>query len=147
MPDILHRIAAKSTTEKLYAASVTPEGGAAWWTTETSGSGEIGGVVHFQFGDKGFFDMKTLEREEGRLVVWEVIDGPAEWIGTKVRWELRQEGEYAILLFRHEGWKEAIEFMQHCSTKWGVFLLSLKALVESGVGQPFPNDVKIDDWN
>jgi hypothetical protein len=40
-----------------------------------------------------------------------------------------------------------VEFMHHCSTKWAVFLLSLKSLVETGQGAPEPNDVKIDNWN
>jgi hypothetical protein len=37
--------------------------------------------------------------------------------------------------------------MHHCSTKWAVFLMSLKALVETGNGTPAPGDVKIDNWN
>jgi hypothetical protein len=64
-----------------------------------------------------------------------------------VRWELKQEGEYVIVLFAHEGWKERVEFMSHCSTKWATFLMSLKQLVETGTGAPAPDDVKIDDWN
>ena len=76
-----------------------------------------------------------------------MVDGPEEWIGTKVSWELRQEKDYIIILFKHADWKEPIEFMHHCSTKWGVFLISLKSLLETGKGAPYPNDVKIDDWN
>lgn len=91
--------------------------------------------------------MKVLAREPGKRVLWQVVDGPAEWIGTQVGFDLRQEGEYTIVLFNHQGWREPVEFMHHCTTKWGVFLLSLKALVETGRGQPYPNDVKIDDWN
>ncbi len=37
--------------------------------------------------------------------------------------------------------------MHHCSTKWGVFLVSLKWLLEKGKGAPEPNDIKIDNWN
>jgi hypothetical protein len=37
--------------------------------------------------------------------------------------------------------------MHHCSTKWGVFLMSLKSLLETGKGAPAPNDIKIDNWN
>ena len=37
--------------------------------------------------------------------------------------------------------------MHHCSTKWAIFLMSLKALVETGKGAPNPDDVKIDNWN
>ena len=36
--------------------------------------------------------------------------------------------------------------MHHCSTKWAVFLMSLKSLVETGKGDPYPNDIKIDNW-
>jgi hypothetical protein len=35
------------------------------------------------------------------------------------------------VLFKHQGWKEPVEFMHHCSTKWAVFLLSLKSLLET----------------
>jgi hypothetical protein len=37
--------------------------------------------------------------------------------------------------------------MHHCSTKWAIFLMSLKAFVETGKGAPSPDDVKIDSWN
>jgi hypothetical protein len=31
-------------------------------------------------------------------------------------------------------------------TKWGVFLISLKSLLETGKGAPAPNDLKLDSW-
>jgi hypothetical protein len=73
-----------------------------------------------------------------------VVDGPKEWIGTKISWDLKQEAESTIILFKHEGWKEPVEFMHHCSTKWALFLMSLKSLLETGKGAPYPNDFKID---
>jgi hypothetical protein len=91
--------------------------------------------------------MEVLELHPARRVLWQVIDGPAEWIGTKVSWELKEERDHAILLFKHQDWREPVEFMHHCSTKWGVFLMSLKSLLETGKGAPHPNDIKIDDWN
>ena len=66
---------------------------------------------------------------------------------TTVDWELRQAGDYTIVLFKHQGWKEPVEFMHHCSTKWGSFLMSLKSLVETGEGAPAPRDVRISDWH
>jgi hypothetical protein len=91
--------------------------------------------------------MKVLETRPNELVHWEVVDGPAEWIGTHVRFELKQEGDFTIVLFRHEGWKEPVEFMYHCSTKWAIYLMSLKKLVETGKGEPSPNDVMISNWH
>ena len=147
MVDILHRVGMKGATpEDVYAALTTIEGLSQWWTVETTGQPDVGGVLEFRF-PQGGFDMVVLEQEPGRSVLWEVVDGPAEWIGTTVRWELRQEGDYAIVLFSHEGWKEPVEFMYHCSTKWATFLVSLKQLVETGSGAPAPDDLAISDWH
>ena len=147
MVDILHKVGIKSSsTNDVYKALTTNEGLSAWWTDGTQGENKEGGVIQFRFGTRGGFDMKVLELQPDRHVEWKVIDGPQEWIGTKIIFELRQEGDWTLLFFKHEGWKEPIEFMYHCSTKWGVFLLSLKWLIETGKGAPYPNDTKIDSW-
>lgn len=146
MADILHRVGIKAPLADVYQALVTREGLAGWWTTNTQGDTQVGGVLRFRFGAGGF-DMKVLDLDSAGRVRWQVVDGPEEWVGTTVRWDLRQEGDYVIVLLKHQGWKDPAEFMHHCSTKWAMFLMSLKALVETGKGAPDPNDVKIDDWN
>lgn len=147
MADILHRIGVEaSTPEKVYDALTTLDGLSGWWAENTSGQSGLGGVIEFRFGPGGF-DMKVTELDPGRRVRWDVVGGPAEWIGTSVQWDLRQNGDYTIVLFKHEGWREPVEFMYHCSTKWGTFLMSLKRLLETGEGAPDPRDVKISDWH
>ena len=147
MVDILHRVGMKSASlDDVYAALTTLEGLSGWWATDTKGRAEVGGTLEFRF-EPGGFDMKVLEVNPSRSVLWEVTAGPAEWIGTKVRWDLKQEGDYAIVLFAHTGWREPVEFMYHCSTKWATFLVSLKRLVETGTGAPEPHDIKISNWH
>jgi len=146
MPDILHKVGIKSASSSdVYEALTTIEGLSAWWTTTTQGDNNIGGVLQFRFGNGGF-DMKVLELDPARRVLWQVVDGPEEWIGTKISFDLRREGDWTIVLFKHAGWKEPVEFMHHCSTKWAVFLLSLKSLLETGKGAPWPNEIKLDSW-
>jgi uncharacterized protein YndB with AHSA1/START domain len=147
MPDILHKVAAKAPMDAFYKALTTIDGLSGWWTTETEGDPQVGGLIDFRFGALGFFRMKVLELAPARRVVWEVMAGPEDWIGTKIIFDMKQDGDYAVLLFQHAGWREASESMHHCSTKWATFLLSLKALVETGKGLPAPGDVKIDNWN
>lgn len=146
MPDILHRVGITSSQSEVYAALATINGLSRWWTNDTRGDSKVGGEIHFQFSDRGFFRMKVLALEPLSRVLWEVVDGPAEWIGTKISFDLKQDEEFTIVLFKHEGWKEPVEFMHHCSTKWAVFLMSLKALCETGKGAPHPDDVLIDNW-
>lgn len=146
MLDILHRVGIKSSMDDAYKALTTLEGLSGWWTNNTQGESRIGGVLRFRFGAGGF-DMKVLELHPATSVLWQVVEGPEEWIGTKVAWELKQQDGYTIILFKHQGWREPVEFMHHCSTKWAVFLMSLKSLLETGKGSPDPNDIKIDNWN
>ncbi|MDR7307722.1 SRPBCC domain-containing protein [Rhodoferax saidenbachensis] len=147
MVDILHRVGIKSSVDAVYKALTTREGLAAWWTGNTQGDPGAGGALTFRFSvdgvEIGGFDMKVLELEPARSVLWQVVDGPAEWIGTRIRFDLQQSGEHAIVLFKHQGWKYPVEFMHHCSTKWAIYLMSLKSLVETGKGTPNPNDPHI----
>jgi len=147
MVDILHKISTRGASpDQVLATLTTPEGLAGWWTTDTTGDGGPGGTLEFRF-DKGGFDMEVLEVDPGAAVRWRVVDGPEEWVDTTVEFELRPVGDDTVVLFAHRGWREPVEFMHHCSTKWATFLLSLKALHETGAGSPAPHDVKIDDWN
>ena len=147
MVDILHRVGVRdSSPEAVFDALTTLDGLRRWWASDTNGSSEIGEVLRFRFAVGGF-DMQVIALEPGARVRWEVVDGPAEWIGTTVDWELKQEDEYAIVLFAHAGWREPVEFMNHCSTKWAIYLMSLKSLLETGVGHPDPNDVQISNWH
>lgn len=147
MPDILHKVGIKSASPNdAYKALTTIEGLSDWWTRDTQGQSKVGEVISFRFGSNGGFDMKVLELDPGRRVLWQVTDGPAEWIGTKVSFDIKQDGDYTIVLFKHQGWKEPVEFMHHCSTKWGTFLMSLKSLLETGKGAAYPDDVLIDNW-
>jgi len=146
MVDILHRIGVTGSPDDVYAALTTVDGLAGWWTEDVDGDGDTGGVLRFRF-EPGGFDMLVLEAKAAELVLWEVVDGPDEWIGTHIRFELSEEDGFTIVLFEHGGWKTPVPFMHHCSTKWATFLMSLKELVETGVGRPAPRDVKISNWH
>ncbi|MBW3619990.1 MAG: SRPBCC domain-containing protein [Actinobacteria bacterium] len=147
MVDILHRVGITVPRDEVFEALTAPARLAQWWTEDTHGDGDEGGVLAFRFGATGGFDMKVLEVVPEERVLWEVIDGPEEWIGTQVSFDLRTAGDFTIVLFAHRDWREPGEFMHHCSTKWATFLMSLKALLETGTGAPAPRDVRISDWH
>ena len=146
MVDILHRIGTTTPPDQVFDALTTLDGLAAWWTTDTTGDAAPGGTIKFRFGEAGGFDMKVLDQRPNARVEWEVIDGPAEWIGTHVSFDLKEQDGYTIVLFKHEGWREPVEFMYHCSTRWATYLMSLKQLAETGAGDPHPKEVAVSDW-
>jgi uncharacterized protein YndB with AHSA1/START domain len=147
MADILHRIGTRTPSPSTaYEALTTIDGLRAWWTEDTTGSTDVGGKIEFRF-TVGGMDMEVVEARPAERVVWRVTDGPKEWIDTTIEWDLRQDGDYTIVLFAHRDWTDPGEFMSHCGTKWGSFLLSLKQLVETGTGAPSPRDVQISNWH
>ncbi len=145
MVDIRHRVGITARPDQVYDALTRVDGLSQWWTTDTSAAAD--GVLKFRFSEVGGFDMVVLDQHPGKRVQWEVIDGPSDWLGTTVTFDLAQDGEWTIILFEHAGWREPVEFMSHCSTKWAVFLMSLKSLVETGAGAPHPRDVQISNWH
>ena len=85
MVDILHRVGIVSPTpEKVYDALTTVGGLAGWWTDDVTGSSDVGDVLEFRFPPVGGFDMEVLELRPCERVVWRVVDGPEEWIGTTI---------------------------------------------------------------
>jgi uncharacterized protein YndB with AHSA1/START domain len=147
MVDILHKVGVEATSPTgVYEALTTVDGLAGWWTTDTDGDADPGGVLRFRFANGGF-DMEVLEAVPDTRVRWKVVDGPEEWLDTTVAFDLEQVGDHTVVRFVHEGWREPVDFMHHCSTKWATYLMSLKALVETGAGAPHPDDVKVDHWD
>ena len=152
MVDIIHRVGIKTPISDVYRALSTTDGIAGWWTKETTGVSTPGGRIDVSFsrpsGERmGGMTMEVMALEADRLVQWRFRSGPAEWIDTDATFQLSQEGNYTIVHFGHRNWREAVEFTEHCSTKWATFLMSLKAFVETGKGRPAPDDVQISNWH
>ena len=138
MPDILHRVGIKASPEKVFEALSTIDGLRHWWIAETTGETKKGGIIDF-----GFSQMKVVKSEPEKLVHWKCVQGPKEWLGTEVTFRLKWKDEQTFVIFKHAKWKKPAEFMHHCSTKWAVFLLSLRDWLERSEGRPAPYDLKI----
>ena len=152
MVDIVHRVGIKAPASEVYAALSTIDGLAGWWTEATTGVSKVGGDIAFRFSTEtgeeiGGFDMDVLELVPDERVRWRVKAGPAEWVGTDIEFALSRQDDYTIVMFGHRRWREEVEFMSHCSTKWGTFLLSLRDMVETGRGRPAPRDLRIGNWH
>jgi len=152
MIDIIHRIGIKAPVAKVLQAVSTVAGVAGWWTEDTTGASGVGGSMTARFTDSagkqiGKMDFKITRMDPDKAVHWRITDGPPEWIGTDVTFDVSQQDGQTILVFGHRNWREAVEFTAHCSMKWATFLLSLRALAETGKGKPSPGDLKIDNWN
>lgn len=138
MVDILHRVGIDATPDQVFKALTTIEGVRGWWISTAAGSAAQGGTFTFYSNA-----MQVLAAEPDRLVHWRCTRGPDEWLDTEVTFRLEWKEDQTFVVFKHANWKEPVEFMHHCSTKWATFLLSLRDLVEKSDGHPAPHDLKI----
>jgi len=126
MADIVHRVQMKAGRAEIFAALAA----------KASCARNAIAELHL---DTVVAKMEVAEVSEGARVVWRCVDGPADWIGTDVAFDLAAEGDETVVRFRHRNWRETTDFMGHCSAKWAFMLFDLKARVET----PEPDDLYV----
>lgn len=137
MANIRHNLTINASVKQVYDAITMEDGLKGWWTSQTSAKPKEGSINHFKFGDEYFNKMKISKLNSPSEVYWECVDGDKEWIGTNLSFELEEKEGITFLKFSHLNWAEESEFFGFCNHHWGRFLDSLKALCETGEGQPF----------
>jgi len=144
MVDIRHRVEISAPLARVYEAVSTTEGISDWWTRGgVKGESKEGSTIEFYFGQsKPAAVMEVTRLDPSGHVGWTCVDGAEEWVGTELSFDLTKMDDETVVLFTHANWRSPSEFMAHCSARWAYFILSLKHLVESGQGTPFPEDLK-----
>lgn len=142
MADIYHQVGVKADITDVYKAITTLEGLSNWWTP-TTGDVDKGGTLIFHFNEHTV-EMKILTLDTDKKVVWQCVVHEGEWKDTILTFDLVDTDEQVFINFSHTGWAEQTELCSHCSTKWAVFMLSLKNYLETGKGQPFPDDIHVN---
>ncbi len=144
MTDIMHRVIIEASPEKVYSALTEQDQLSAWWTKATT-ENKIGSVASFFFGSnrEHKVEMEIIDLVPNETVCWKCVSGP--WVDTEAfQFTIQADERGSALQFSNLGWAESDEFFMHCNSKWGFFLtVSLKNLLETGNGQPHPNDPNI----
>jgi Activator of Hsp90 ATPase homolog 1-like protein len=130
------------TPERAFAAINNVRG---WWSGEIEGpTDKLGGEFTYRYKDVHYSKQKITEFIPGKKVVWLVldsylsfIDDKTEWNGTKVTFEVSQDGEQTEVRFTHRGLLPEHECYNACATAWGSYINgSLRSLITTGKGQP-----------
>ena len=149
MPNILHRLSIAAPPERVQELASTRAGIQRWWTGHpVTGEDTIGGRLSVYFGDRAnpAATFEVLESSPER-VVWRCIDGPRDWIETRITYGLKPRDDGGTtLLFSHDGWRQENEFMHGCSTNWAAYLMSLKSGAEGQGFNAYPRG-EISRWD
>jgi hypothetical protein len=131
-----------SPSEAVEKISRIPE----WWGKDFTGkSGEPNDVFTVKFSSGDTYKARVAEILPGNKVVWEFIDtyqgwvkNTAEWVGTKIIWEVIPQKEGVEVKMTHLGLVPELECYDQCTKAWDYLLQeSLAKLLNEGKGGPF----------
>lgn len=142
MPDIMHSLKIHASPDQVYEAIATADGIKNWWTRDAILDSKVGGLGEFGFFARRFIARVRIEElKPPQRIVWKVID--EAWDGDTIVFEVQPEAAGAQLSFLQCGFKEADQRYAIATTRWGLYLLSLKNYLETGKGSPNPDDADI----
>jgi activator of Hsp90 ATPase-like protein len=116
-----------------------------WWSKDVEGSTDkLNDEFIFQVKDIHYSKIRLVDVIPDKRVVWLVTDShlnfvkdKSEWTGTKVRFDISQQGNKTQLVFTHEGLVPEVECYDACAPAWTQYVQdSLLSLITTGTGHP-----------
>jgi len=128
---------------RVWKALTQPGEIAGWWAAEARVKPEVGSIGEFRFRPPaGDLQFEVAELVQNKHLHWISRQGPPEWAGTSVIWQLEPIHNGTRLLFTHDGFVKKDEAYEQTRRNWDYFLDSLKSYLETGKGTPgFPRFV------
>jgi len=119
----------------------------AWWSEEIEGNtDQLNEVFTYHYEDIHLCKIKLIEIVPDKKLVYQVLDNQfnfikdkTEWIGTKLIFEITDDGNKTKVQFTHEGLVPDYECYPICFDSWNRYIKkSLYLLITTGKGEPNP---------
>jgi uncharacterized protein YndB with AHSA1/START domain len=140
MADIFHQIPIAALPKRVLVAITTEGALRKWWTADCEAKPEVGAVDVFRF-DGGNVEFRFhVDEQTPSHVAWTCVEGPkvpAEWVGTRVVFDLSPDGRGTMLRFGHLGWRSVEGGYAQCNTVWGELMQRLRAQAEGRPTEPY----------
>jgi hypothetical protein len=146
--DFTTTILVDQTPQEAFDAINNIEG---WWTENIEGrSNKLNDEFSVRFGDVHYSKQKLIEVVPGKKVVWLITDSQlnfitdkTEWTGTKIIFDIADEGGKTQVSFTQVGLVPQVECFGACSNAWSDYINnSLRRLISTGKGLPTPKELE-----
>ena len=126
------------TPAQVFAALTNVRG---WWSGDIEGDTDrLGAVFTYRYQDMHRSTQRITELVPNRKIVWEIsnsslsfVKDTSEWDGTRVVFEISENGAKTELRFTHVGLVPEGECYENCSTAWSLYVnKSLRNLITTG---------------
>jgi uncharacterized protein YndB with AHSA1/START domain len=135
--DIVHDFAIRASATLVFDSVSTSVGLDQWWTKKSRGVPRKGAPFELEFGPGFEWRAQVTRCVPEREFELTLTYADADWMGTRVGFELEGKGDATQVRFRHSGWPDANEHYRVSCYCWAMYLRILKRYVEHGELVPF----------
>ncbi len=143
MAEVQHRVGIRGSIADIYAALFNPKELAGWWATSAAGTPEIGNTLDLNFNELVTLSFVICDLQTNTLAYLECVSGPSPWLESQLVFTLQDTEDQVFVTLLHSNNKADDASFLYFSTKWPLYLLSLRDFIETGKGRPYPDDIKI----
>jgi uncharacterized protein YndB with AHSA1/START domain len=137
MSAIIEERTIAATPQSVFNALTRQDKIVCWWTDEARVKPEVGSLGEFRFRPPaGVLQFEVTGLDADKKVSWLSRQGPPQWKGTSVTWQLTPVHNGTRVLFTHDGFAQVDEVYKRTRGNWAYFLDSLKSYLETGKGTP-----------
>lgn len=143
MADIFHDFPIEAPVSEVFRRISTPEGLDGWWSKSSTGRPGEGAEISLGFGPG--FDWRAVVSRwvPDAEIEYEMIAAGADWLGTRVGFQLADRDGVTQVRFRHTGWPEANEHYRISCFCWAMYLRILKRWIEHGETVPYEKRLSV----
>jgi uncharacterized protein YndB with AHSA1/START domain len=128
--DMHHYIFTSAPASEVHRLITTQDGLKAWWTVDTEATPELGSVARFGFDRRTTMFAMRIEELEPEHLKWTCIEGPEEWKGTELTFDLDPDPDGTGIIFTHAKWQSIEGMFAMCNTTWGELMHRLRDAAE-----------------
>jgi len=143
MADIVHEFPIQAPVTSVFEAVSTPAGLDQWWTKTASGRPETGAEFELGFGPGYDWRAKVVACEPGMRFELQLTEADADWLHSRVGFELTPNGAATMVRFEHQGWPEANEHYRISCFCWAMYLRVLRRYLEHGEAVPYEDRLDV----
>lgn len=137
MPDIYSDFPINVPAADVFRVVSTPAGLDQWWTKRSTGTPKLGAEYELWFGPDYDWRARVTAYAAPRQFEIEITRAGADWLGTKVGFDITGQGTTSQVRFSHTGWPQANEHYRVSCYCWPMYLRILRRYLEHGETVPY----------
>ena len=137
MPDIYSDFPVKVPPADVFRVVSTPAGLDQWWTKRSAGTAAMGAEYELWFGPEYDWRARVAACAAPQRFELEITRAGADWVGTRVGFEITGTGATSQVRFHHTGWPVANEHYRVSCYCWPMYLRILRRYLEYGETVPY----------